>query len=79
MTSEELIYRRVQRVLSAGWLSFTDLCFHCGFGETEMRDLTKRKDFPRPAAPTESTKGRRWSKAAVNEWMEAHSQPVSDA
>lgn len=76
MNTEELTiqqtYKRIQRVRSAGWLSFTDLCFHCGIMETEMRELTRRNDFPTPSSPTGSMKGRRWSKEKVDAWMEAH-------
>ena len=75
---EELAYKRIQRVRSADWLSFTDLCFHCGYTETTMRDLTRRSDFPTPSAPTESGKGKRWSKEKVNAWMDAHSEPVGN-
>jgi predicted DNA-binding transcriptional regulator AlpA len=76
---EEVTYKRIQRVRSAGWLSFTDLAFHCGVGETEMREMTKRSDFPTPSAPTGSMKLRRWSKVEVDEWMAAHKlQAVGD-
>ncbi len=74
MNTEESneVYKRMTRVLCASWLSFRDLCFHCGLGETEMRELTRRNDFPTPSCPTGSVKGRRWSKQEVNVWMDAH-------
>lgn len=75
---EQQTFKRIARVRSAGWLSFTDLCFHCGYTDTKMRELVRRQDFPRPSSPTESEKGRRWSKRVVDEWMEAHLEAVSD-
>ena len=69
---EKNTYRRIEKVRSAEWLSFTNLAFHCGIGETEMRELTKRADFPLPSSPTGSEKLRRWSKQEVNEWMVRH-------
>jgi len=65
-------YRRMERVLCASWLSFTDLCRHCALEETSMRELTRRPDFPTPSSPTGTLKGRRWAKQEVNAWMEAH-------
>lgn len=67
-----ITHKRIQKVRSATWLSFTNLCYHCGFDETKMRELTQRKDFPRPASPTETERGKRWNKDEVNEWMAAH-------
>ena len=76
---EAVTYKRIQRVRSAAWLSFTDLCFHCGVGETTMRELTELPDFPTPSMPTDSDKLRRWSKAEVDEWWAAHKlQAVSN-
>lgn len=76
---EKLTYQRIERVRSAEWLSFTNLALHCGISETEMRELTRRPDFPRPSAPTGTEKLKRWSKEEVNAWMAAHKlEPVSD-
>lgn len=72
MTPDQQSLKRIQRVRSAGWLSFTDMCAHCNFGETKMRELMLLPDFPRPSQPTGSPKESRWSKAKVDAWLEAH-------
>lgn len=75
----KLSCRRITRLVGSNWLSFTDLCFHCGFMETEMRELTRRRDFPVPSNPTGSGKGKRWSKEKVDAWMEAHEMEKDNA
>lgn len=72
MTPEQETYKRVRRVQSAGWLSFSDLCLHCNYGETKMRELMLLPDFPRPSRPTGSAKESRWNKARVDAWLETH-------
>ena len=72
MQPQESEVKRILEVRCAGWLSFTDLCLHCGFEETTMRKLTKRTDFPTPVNVTGTNKGKRWNKETVDEWMEAH-------
>lgn len=69
--------RRVQRVKAAGWLSFPDMCLHCGYGETKMKALAMLKDFPQPSVPTGSGKERRWNKIQVDEWMMAHQEQAA--
>lgn len=44
-------YRRAERVMCAEYLSLADMCRWCGYGETEMREFTRRRDFPKPRAP----------------------------
>ena len=77
--NDDMVFKRIQRVRSADWLSLKDLCFHCGYTDTIMRELVKRNDFPTPSAPTDTVRGRRWSKQEVNEWLIAHKlDAVSD-
>ncbi len=74
MDIEQQTFKRILRVRSAGHLSLTDLAFHCGVGETKIREWVALKDFPRPSKPTGGEKERRWNKAKVDAWLEAHEE-----
>ena len=64
--------RRIVRVRAAGWLSMTDLAYHCGVSPEKMRQWSMLSDFPQPSAPTGSWKEARYSKDEVDEWLRNH-------
>lgn len=72
MTNEDKSIKRIQRVRAAGWLSLTDLAFHCGVSDPKMKEWTLLPDFPQPSTPTGSWKEARYEKTAVDDWMRAH-------
>lgn len=55
-------------------LSIDDIAKMLGVEYRHVRDrLSKRPDFPRPALNL-SQKTRRWDRAKVQEWVEAHAK-----
>lgn len=77
MTLEESVWKRVARVKAAAWLSVTDLCFHCGVGQTKMREWMRLPDFPQAATPGGSWKEARYEKKEVDAWLRAHRRLLS--